>query len=181
MRMNQCHNRRTGRWGWRKRWREGDGEIKRERERGGKKRESDAIWNIRTPSTFLLSLLQDSWQSQRGRAERGTEEKELKGGEGAEGGVWRLGEELAANFAISEKQNAEGKWGSRGGKAEEQEICSGVPLREGEPQVELSDYILRLILSDRCVRTCKPCMFIIMIIKQFHFNFVTVAIYLISK
>lgn len=40
--------------------------------------------------------------------------------EGGEGGVWRLGEELAANFAISEKQNAEGKWGSRGGKLEEQ-------------------------------------------------------------
>lgn len=27
MRMNQCHHRRRGRWGWRKRWREGDGAI----------------------------------------------------------------------------------------------------------------------------------------------------------
>lgn len=33
--------------------------------------------------------------------------------EGGGGGVWRLGEELAANFAISEKQNAEGKWGGK--------------------------------------------------------------------
>ncbi len=41
---------------------------------------------------------------------RKKEGKELAGGEG---GVWRLGEELAANFAISEKQNAEGKWGSK--------------------------------------------------------------------
>lgn len=41
--------------------------------------------------------------------------------EGGEGGAWFLGEELAANFAISQKQNAEGKWGSRGGEVEELE------------------------------------------------------------
>lgn len=45
-------------------------------------------------------------------------EGERKGGEG---GVWHLGELLAANFGISEKQNAEGKWGSRGREVQEQE------------------------------------------------------------
>lgn len=38
-----------------------------------------------------------------------------------EGGVGHLGKELAANFAISEKQNAEGKWGCGGGEVQEQE------------------------------------------------------------
>lgn len=93
-------------------------EGERERERGaGKKRERcHSKHSFRMSSSS--SLLQDSWQSQRGRLEE-KKKKEKSWRKGGEGGVWRLGEELAANFAISVKQNAEGKWESRGGEAEE--------------------------------------------------------------
>lgn len=81
--------------------------MERQREREGQeKRETFAL----LPHFF--SLLQDIG-NHREEDQRKKEGKELEGGEG---GVWRLGEELAANFAITEKQNAEGKWGSRGGE-----------------------------------------------------------------
>lgn len=71
-----------------------------------------------------LSILQDSWQLQTGKLkEKIKKENSLRAGGGSLEKVRALRprEELEANFAFSEKQNAEGKWEIRREEVREQE------------------------------------------------------------
>ena len=65
--------------------------------------------------SFSIAGNHSEEDKRRKREELGGREERLEGGKDRE---WSLREELAANFAISETQNSEGKWESIGGKRE---------------------------------------------------------------
>ncbi len=64
------------------RWRDKEREMERSDE-GVEKKERVMPFETFALLLHFFSLLQDSWQSQRGRAERGKKERELKGGRSA--------------------------------------------------------------------------------------------------